>query len=245
MGQLIGREELQTAAATRLSALAAKHRAELLRLITEDPAALAVKPGDAWAPRWTEFWRGVESDIASELGTLLVLGWMSNADQHGIGASVDDPRAAVFASGRASDVAQRYVAHSKKRLADAMDRWRQTGASTAEIQSDLESIFGDARIDGLVITETTVAASAAIVAAMADPDAGMGTKLVWRLGDAEHCSLCELLDGTGEEVFRVFAIGGPPVHVRCACYLDIVPGDTPTVEPDWNALHAAATSIGI
>ncbi len=246
MSQLIGRSDIEAAATARLSRTIERYRQEIARLLGADPLAKTI-PEARTDAAWGRMWVEMERDVADDVGVLLVLAWMASAEQHGLEIIPHDPRAVVFATGRAADVARQFVANTQQRLGSTIDGWINAEPSKAQVAADLESILGPVRAEAVAVTETTVANSAAILATVAMMTTGTGTggKSIWQLGEAEHCPLCVALHGTDETIWRIFAPNGPPAHVRCACWLNIVPVDATTPRPNMDALRQAAASIGL
>lgn len=165
---------------------------------------------------------------------LMLLIFLASADQHATAASVavDDAligrmetQGVVFARSRSNMVATGFVQHSRDMLGNAAQRWRDrtsTGdtITQAEVDGDLESIFGRKRMDGIATNETTqaqfVGGDNLIRASI-----GVSQKDRWfTRADRHVCPICSPLHRTLRDVWEREFPTGPPAHPICRCWIE-------------------------
>jgi hypothetical protein len=150
----------------------------------------------------------------------MLLAFMAGNDEWG--GDGDEGAGAGWANSQAGSTARRFVRTSKNRL-DALNLGAEPLPS-GELRNELSGIFGPERTTTIARTEVTRGLSAGTVAAAkSHPDyARGGIGVYWRLGPTEvHCPVCLKWADRESESWEN-EIGPPPIHVRCACYLEIV-----------------------
>lgn len=223
---------------------------ELLRLLGDPPDFGSIPD---------EFWEQAEecerSSILPFLVPIFIL--QSKRARRELGLEIDEAAIAAEADKlmrrRADSFAKKAVAHTRKRVRRKLDTKKKREIFTPD---DIESVFGDSRIEGAASTEVTEAST------KADERAAKGTGLkegvdyvrVWRLNPAcEHCIFCPRVSGTDFDFWGRFC-SGPPSHPRCCCWLDLVlkgkeqarkDGDIAPRYPVVGVVRDAARQVGI
>ena len=220
MAELKNRNAHEEAFALGLGRVANRHRHQLEDGLTADFAA---PPG---------YWEQVQRETEEELTALLLLLFITAADQHGLDDATVPVLAQGYAGAQAREVAAGYVTTSRERLGRWAAEWRERGRPTGPGQAAGErptaadvrdmglSIFGPDRIEGITVGEVTAAVSAGGEAAARAAGQASDDDL-WRTEqDDKVCPICAPLEGAKRSRWSLKFPAGPPAHTRCRCWLD-------------------------
>lgn len=236
----IDRNPLQAAANEKLNKLSDKHREQLIEL-------MGVPPDISRVPE--TFWMEVDSEYRRQLAIVLAIIFLSSFDESSDDSDDGDLESEIWGGYRADWNAQKYVATSKKRLASLAGKWVVEPVTTRqELRTSLSGIFGPSRTTTIAQTETTRALTAGTVAAAKrDQQYRSGRLGIYnRLGPCLHCKFCELIADTESRFWSRFG-DGPPWHVNCCCFLELVPMQVTSFfdMPDMSEVMDAADEDGI
>lgn len=208
------RPQLEADLARRLSLASSKRRHEFVALLGE-PAAAANVPDS--------FWQNVEREFEEDLmlGLLLILAASSEA--HGFESGSD--ALAPLAAGRAKEVAQGYVAHSREAALQAFPPAGGDGATTiprTEITGRALDIFGPVRDERIAVNEVTWGITRGGEFAKLQT-VGLSEDDTWHTEqDDKVCSICSPLHETPRSNWKRFFSDGPPAHPFCRCWIQYV-----------------------
>lgn len=224
MPEIPDREALERRVSAALRRLRGEQRTRLL-------AHLGSPPDPSRVPE--SFWREIEDDDRELLLLLLLPVAVASGERvaGALGLSMDRGRVESIVrqriEDRVSSVSRDAAVRSKEILIGMADP-----RETVPQGLDLDSIFGDTRIETQAITEITQANSIgelSIVRDVDDPEApvpqGDGTEkptvfVTWKTErDASVCPVCRPLDGRPEPEWVDKFPDGPPAHPNCRCTL--------------------------
>lgn len=207
--ELRNRDQIEAKFGRRLGKLSRRHAAELEKLLGNPPDVTRVP---------SAFWVRVEQEQREELAAILLLIFIAAASQHGLGNATQQGQA--WASGRAQQVASGFVSHSRERLEAHGQEWRQEEPKTAQVRERIKQLFGPSRIESLVVSETTAAASEGGETAIRDT-VGVSEGDTWfTVRDSKVCPICEPLHRAERSRWSRFFPGGPPAHPNCRCFIE-------------------------
>jgi hypothetical protein len=229
MAQLVERDQFEQQAFRRLSKLSAQHRREIEAYLGNPPNLRNVP---------TSFWDRVEQETNAELAAILILIMMASAIQEGVPADFASAQSGGWGRIRASFAARRMMQTTVKQLNATQEVWNAEIAAgkkigVTRIRADLMKVLGPERMGTVAVTETTKAASAGTLLAAGRGSAAVASqyKVIWTLGNCDHCEFCERMAGTDQSYWSKYS-DGPPSHPHCCCTLSIVPRDTASRTPD-------------
>lgn len=223
--ELLNRDRLERQFSTRLGTLSKRHADQLARLLGNPPNVANVPDG---------FWAQVQREQEDEMQALMLLIFLASADQHATAADVDvtaglvgrmESQGVAFSRSRANQVANGFIQHSRDMLGNAAQRWRDqidagNTITQAEVDADIDSIFGNRRMDGIAVNETTQAQYAGgdnLIRATV----GISQKDRWFTRSDRHvCSVCSPLHRTLRDVWERDFPQGPPAHPNCRCWIE-------------------------
>ena len=232
------RERNQRQIEARMTKLAARHRRELIEL-------MGVPPNINRVP--SAFWKKVEDETSTTLAAALILIWMSESLEQGVGFMDFDEAGSIWSGNRADWVAKEYTSWSEKEITRKLDAY-----SAAEIgrmsRSQLEDLirpsFGPRRAARIAEMETTkaITGSRMTIGSAGDEE----VDYLWNLSDeVANCRFCILVNGFGREVWGPFT-DGPPSHHHCACWLTRILGTADNSgAPGYDELLLAAQEVGL
>lgn len=223
--ELSNRDALERKFAIRLRELSRRHADQLARLLGRPPNPANVPES---------FWVRVKQEQEDEMQALMLLIFLASADQHATAAGVPVDQSLVnrmevqgvaFSRSRANQVATGFVQHSRDMLGNAAQRWRDrieagNTVTQAEVDGDLESLFGRNRMDGIAVNETTQAQYVGgdnVIRATV----GISQKDRWfTRADRHVCPICSPLHRTLRDVWEREYPEGPPAHPNCRCWIE-------------------------
>lgn len=171
----------------------------------------------------------LRDDLERQLAIALLLIWMDSTSESAREARVSIDLAEAERLGRQwSRAAARQAASTVARNTIDALTYARTGAVSppdlTDFTDELDAIFGPERAEGIAITETTRAATAATLeleTVILDDDVKVET--LWRTErDARVCRLCSPLNLTDQDIWGLRFPDGPPAHPRCRCWLQVI-----------------------
>lgn len=236
-GQPSYRERNQRQIEARMTKLAARHRRELIEL-------MGVPPNVNKVP--SAFWKKVEDETSSTLAAALILIWMSESLEQGVGFMDFDEKGSIWSGDRAEWVANEYTSWSEKEITrklDALGSDAISRMSRRQVDDLIRPTFGPRRAARLAEMETTkaITGSRMTIGSAGDEE----VDYLWQLGECNHCEFCILVAGFGMEVWRPFT-DGPPCHHGCCCWVERIIGRADNAgAPSYDELLAAAQAVGV
>lgn len=209
---MVDRAKMERDARRKLGTLSREHLAELSRLLGDPPNPSRVPPA---------FWARVEREHRQTLSGILLLAFMSSADEWGADGEMPG---AQWADRQADMTSARYVHTAQSRLDQLGADWTAEAPLSGELRHGLSGIFGADRDSTVSGTEITRGLGAGVVyAAQSSPEYAEGRiRIMWRLGPREkHCPVCKRLADTDETVWQL-EVSSPPIHPRCGCFLELI-----------------------
>ena len=219
--ELPGRLELEAHYQRKLGKLSVRHRKELLQLLGSPPDPLNVPDS---------FWEKVRREVENENAAILLLLFLASANSHARRAG-RDPKSDAALSGLLQTQASAYAGDAGRRLGaqytnssrDSLNRnrddWQKPGITKAEIATDVGTIFGPARTEGIVISETTDAQTAGGESGVLHTT-GFSDEDLWRTeDDLSVCPICRPLHNKKRSEWQSLFPRGPKAHPRCRCWI--------------------------
>jgi hypothetical protein len=222
-----------------MTKLAARHRRELTEL-------LGVPPDINRVP--SAFWKKVKDETSTTLATALILIWMSESLEQGVGYMDFDEKGSIWSGNRAEWVADKYASWSEQEITrklDALGSEAISRMSRRQVDDLIRPTFGPRRTARIAEFETNKAISGSRMHIGSDGEEGE-VDYIWNLGDTvANCRWCVLVQGFGREVWAPFA-DGPPSHFGCGCWLTKIDGLADnTGAPSYDELLLAAQEVGL
>lgn len=200
------------------------------------------------------FFTGIRNDMEEELRLALLLLLIFAASRRGVDEDASGSIAAVFAAGRASEVASRVTANSQQRIAKFRAKLQQRIADDlpidkAMMQERATTLFGKDRGAAIASMETTntLTKAADLELELKNQEAGdpVAFKEIWVLGQCRHCTFCPKVSGHSREFWGQF-VSGPPSHFGCCCTLAVLPStQKEPSRPSVSSVRAAAVESGV
>lgn len=133
----------------------------------------------------------------------------------------------LWAQERAEAISKEIVETTRKRIADLAAGIAAGTLALADFGLAILPWFGEARAEGIAITEITALITAVqVIYYQLLQKQGQKLTLFWVTAQDERvCAICGALEGQPEEVWRRAAPLGPPVHPRCRCWLISKPAE--------------------
>ena len=226
MAALADRDKYESDFARRVARLMGRHRRELEQLLGDPPQPSNVPES---------FWEKVRRESEEEFFLLLLLIFDQSRNQHrpedGF-AQFQTDRISSFGnqwSGtRARELGQGYSENSRKGLERLFQKWQEkpqedpgaTQPTKEEIGDDLIELFGPTRAEGIAISETTDATSAASEITMREAGKQSENDL-WRTSERDNvCPICQPLNRKPRSVWSLKFPNGPKAHPRCNCWIE-------------------------
>lgn len=209
MPEIANRNQVDTLATTRLSALFSRQGQRLVGFGDRTPSSGAAAPPGEWQRQ------------EDELAALLLL-LMDDVFQAGASSVLD-----VGRQQQLSAPSESTLRHASREYARRMatDLAKQGTANTRQYLADggtLDVAFGRDRAESLAVTEITrarVAGERAVIDEIEKRGAVVLT--FWRTEqDAKVCPICRPLDGADQYRWEQDFPAGPPAHPRCRCELE-------------------------
>lgn len=114
---------------------------------------------------------------------------------------------------------------TRRAISDAMRQFQSTpGMTRDDVARMLEPVFGTNRANMIATTEITRAHTQAVnIAGQELQRDGITTTRQWvTYRDDRVCPICAPLHATSEDVWTIEQPAGPPAHVNCRCWLQLV-----------------------
>ncbi len=222
MAGLKERNKFEAMFGQRLGKLSGRHRRELLAM-AGDPPDLSRVP-ESW-------FADVNRETEAELAAILIILFIAAATAHGSSDGAAMPAAVTWAATQAKQRAAAWVQGIRdglNRVADQIQQARNKAAAIDpnapppkfDLREPAATIFSPSRVEGEVITQTTVAVSAGSEFSVQNQGL-VDSRDKWRTEqDGKVCPVCKPLDGTTRKVWALKFPGGPPAHPRCRCDID-------------------------
>lgn len=193
-----------------VNALGEKWQRELAKLLGKPPDPRNV-PAD--------FWSRVQRETEAALLIVLLIVFSRSAELHGMSADRAARMAQQWGPSRASFVASRYAQNSRDMLEAQISDWLSDPPTRAEVRNRLQTIFGESRSRGLVVTEISNGVTDASEAAI--HSAGLASEGdTWQTElDSKVCPVCKPLESQPRSVWQPLFPSGPPAHVNCRCFI--------------------------
>ena len=222
MAGLDSRGKFEAMFGRRLGLLAGRHRRELIEMAGDPPDLSKVPP---------EWFDRVRLETEAELLAILLIIFVIAATAHGADSGQAQSRGLEWATQTARERSTAWAQGTRDavaKLATVPD------LDAATLRDSAGTALGPGRVEGEVITQTTVATSAG--SEFAATSAGLvDQRDIWRTEkDAKVCPICRPLDGTARTVWAQKFPSGPPAHPRCRCEIDYAMANLLRGDPDLN-----------
>lgn len=228
MAELLDRDKHESGFARRVARLMGRHRRELEDL-------MGTPPDPSRVPQ--SFWDRVEKEMNEEIFLLLLLIFDVSSIQHqppdGFAQSQIEQverEKSQWVENRSREFGQGYSENTRRKLIELSRKWeeqRQTGQQgatqeqTADTSADdLQRLFGPDRAEGMAISETTDATSAASEATKRIAGE-LSSDDTWRTSEQDNvCPICKPLNRTKRFIWSMKFPNGPKAHYRCNCWIE-------------------------